>query len=159
MSSFELFVIARIFHIFSIVIWIGGVSFVTLVLLPELIRQKDINKRYELFEIFENRFGKIAKLMVILAGISGLYMFEYLHAWNRFTNVRFWWLHLMTLIWLIFAIVLFILEPLYFHAKFRELALIESEKTFKTLKWMHYIILTLSLMAVIGGVGGVHGLF
>jgi hypothetical protein len=45
-----------------------------------------------------------------------------LDAWGRYLDLSFWWVHLMTLVWLIFTLVLFVLEPLFLHRWFRTFA-------------------------------------
>ena len=74
--------IARAIHIVSIVIWIGGVSFVTLVMLPAIKSQYGFAQQESIFHLIENRFAKIAKWMVLIAGMSGFYMVDQLSAWG-----------------------------------------------------------------------------
>jgi len=62
----------------------------------------------------------------------------------------------MTIIWVIFTVVLFVLEPLILHLFFRNQATKDSEKAFKWLHRKHKILLTLSLVAVFGAVAGSH---
>jgi hypothetical protein len=64
----------------------------------------------------------------------------------------------MTLIWVIFTLVLFVLEPLVLHRRFKMLATKDSDRAFALLHRMHKILLVLSLVAVFGTVAGVHGL-
>jgi len=40
-------------------------------------------------------------------------MLEVTDGWSRYLNYEFWWLHLMTFVWAVFTLVLFILEPLF----------------------------------------------
>lgn len=81
--------IARAIHVVSIVIWIGGVSFVTLVMLPAIKSQYGFSQQESIFHLIENRFAKIAKWMVLIAGISGFFMVDQLNAWGRFTQKQF----------------------------------------------------------------------
>jgi uncharacterized membrane protein len=159
MDDFNYFVIARSIHVLAVVLWIGGVAFVTLVLLPALMKLQDSQQRIALFELLENKFAFIAKLSTLAAGASGYYMVEFLNAWHRYLDLSFWWLHLMTFVWFIFTLVLFVLEPLFLHQWFIEQAKKDSEKTFATIQRMHYVLLTLSLIAVFGAVAGSHGYF
>lgn len=86
--------IVRAAHVLAVVAWIGGVAFVTLVLLPAL-RNEQAASRMEIFERLERRFARQAKLSVIVAGVSGFYMTHELVAWDRFLDIRFWWMHAM----------------------------------------------------------------
>jgi hypothetical protein len=64
----------------------------------------------------------------------------------------------MTLIWLIFTLVLFVLEPLVLHRRFRTMATENSDRAFALFHGMHKILLVLSLITVFGTVAAVHGL-
>jgi len=86
-------------------------------------------------------------------------MLDFLNAWQRYQDIHFWWLHLMTLVWFIFTLVLFVLEPLFLHRWFIEHAKKDSDKTFARLQQMHYLLLSLSLLAVFGAMAGSHGYF
>ena len=157
MQEFDLFVFARSLHILGVVLWIGGVAFVTTVLIPSLKTIADTENRFELFERLENRFSSQAKIATLITGLSGLYMLYFTDGWNRYTELQFWWLHLMTLIWFIFTVVLFIFEPLFLHRWFHEKATEDSDTAFRRLHTMHKLLLLLSLIAVFGAVSGSHG--
>ena len=157
MSDYEQFVLARVLHVVAIVMWIGGVAFVTTVLIPSLKLLPNEQDRMQMFERLEGRFALQAKLTTLLTGLSGLWMLEYLDAWSRYLEPQFWWLQLMTFIWFIFSLVLFVLEPLFLHKLFHSMALQDSEKAFRKLHIMHIILLSLSLLAIAGGMAGAHG--
>ncbi|NQY88919.1 MAG: hypothetical protein HRT51_14440 [Colwellia sp.] len=159
MKDYELFVVARSVHVLAVVIWIGGVAFITTVLLPAIAKIVDSEQRIALFEQLENKFSVQAKVMTLATGISGYYMLDFLNAWQRYQDLQFWWLHLMTLIWFIFTVVLFVLEPLFLHHWFLQQAKKDAEKTFAKIQRMHQVLLTLSLVAVFGAVAGSHGYF
>jgi len=111
----------------------------------------------EIFEKIEGRFARIAKITTVLSAITGFYMIDYLNAWNRYLDVKFWWIHAMTIIWLLFTIVLFILEPFVLHNLFKKYAIMNPKKTFSILHKAHWVLLILSLITIIGGVAGSHG--
>ena len=157
MEDFELFVLARAFHVLGVVLWIGGVAFVTLVLIPALKNIADGEQRLTLFEQLEGRFAFQARIVTVLTGLAGFYMIEFMDVWHRYQSVEYWWMHLMTIIWAIFTLVLFVLEPLILHRFFHEKALKDSEQAFNLLHRMHKILLSLSLLAVLGAVAGSHG--
>ncbi|MCP4988310.1 MAG: hypothetical protein GY928_20360 [Colwellia sp.] len=159
MKDYDLFVLARSVHVLAVVIWIGGVAFITTVLLPALKKLATAQQRIELFEQLEHKFSWQAKVTTLLTGISGFYMLYFLDAWHRYQELQFWWLHLMTCIWAIFTLVLFVLEPLFLHRWFLQQAQKDADKTFAKIQRMHIILLTLSLIAVFGAVAGSHGYF
>jgi uncharacterized membrane protein len=157
MENFDLFILARTLHVVGVVLWIGGVAFVTTVLIPSLKQITDTDNRLELFEKLEGKFAFQARIVTLITGISGYFMLDYMNAWDRYLQLAFWWMHLMTLIWAIFTIVLFVLEPLVLHRWFKKQALRDSETAFAWLHRMHKVLLTLSLVAVLGAVAGSHG--
>jgi uncharacterized membrane protein YuzA (DUF378 family) len=75
--------IARALHVLAIVHCIGGVSMVTLVILPGLSRGVPAFARLGLFEAIEGRFAKQARISTLVAGLTGLYMAYRLRAWDR----------------------------------------------------------------------------
>ena len=157
MDYLDYFIIARAIHVVGVVLWIGGVAFVTTVLIPSLKQITDAKSRLALFEQLEGKFAFQAKLVTLLTGLSGLYMLYVMSAWERYQDVQYWWLHLMTFVWFIFTLVLFVLEPLVLHRWFHDQAMKNSENAFVWLHRMHKILLTLSLIAVFGAVLGSHG--
>lgn len=159
MHDFDLFVLARTIHVVAIVFWIGGVAFITTTLLPTINKVVDKEQRVLLFEQLEHKFAWHAKLATLATGVSGYYMLDFLNAWQRYQELQYWWLHLMTFVWLIFSLVLFVLEPLFLHRWFIEQAKKDSNKSFKLLQKMHYILFSISILAVVGAVGGSHGYF
>jgi uncharacterized membrane protein len=158
MENFTYFALARALHVVGVVLWIGGVAFVTTTLIPSLRGMADADQRLSLFEQLEGKFAFQAKLVTLMTGLTGFYMLGYMGAWDRYQQVQFWWIHLMTLVWFIFTIVLFVLEPLFLHRRFNQMATENSDKAFSLLHRMHMILLALSLATVFVTVAGVHGL-
>jgi uncharacterized membrane protein len=154
----ELITIARIIHVMVVILWIGGVGMVTTVILPAVKRMKSKEEQIETFEKIEGRFASQAKILTLITVLSGAYMLFDLNAWERYLDYRFWWIHLMTLVWLAFTIVLFVLEPLVLHKLFRKHAQKNPDWTFKIIQRFHWILLVLSLIATFGAVAGSHGL-
>lgn len=149
--------IARSLHVLAVVHWIGGVTLVTLVLLPALIRDVPAAQRLALFERIEGRFAFQARISTLVAGASGFWMTHRLAAWDRFADPRFWWMHAMVAVWALFTVVLFVAEPLFLHRWFHERATREPEGTFRLVLRLHIVLLTLSLVTVAAGVLGAHG--
>ncbi len=143
----------------AVVLWIGGVAMVTTVLIPSIRNMKSSEDKVATFEKLESRFATQAKIAVILTGVSGFYMLFYLDAWQRYTQLKFWWLHAMTMVWAIFALILFVLEPLLLRRLFREQARKDPLKTFAYVQRLHWVLLGVSLLAIVGSVAGSHGWF
>lgn len=157
MGNVDNFILARVLHVLAVVLWIGGVAFVTTVLIPLLKQMIGEKNKLALFEQLEGRFALQAKVTTVITGLSGFYMLSFMDAWDRYQQWSYWWIHLMTLVWVLFTMVLFVLEPLVLHRWFKEQAIKDSEKAFSGLHRMHKILLALSLFAVLGGVAGSHG--
>jgi uncharacterized membrane protein len=157
METADYFVLVRTLHVLSVVLWIGGVAFVTTILIPSLIKITDSDNRLYLFEELEGKFAFQAKIVTLITGLSGYYMLDVMNAWERYQHLQFWWMHLMTFIWFVFTLVLFVLEPLVLHRWFRRQTLQNSNKAFAMLHRMHKILLSLSLLAIFGAVTGSHG--
>ncbi|MEK6708388.1 MAG: hypothetical protein AAB286_01095 [Pseudomonadota bacterium] len=151
------FAFARVLHVLGVVLWIGGVAMVTTILLPAVAQMKSAAERVEFFECIERRFATQARYTTLLVGLSGFYLVHLLDAWSRFAELRFWWMHAMVLVWLIFTLMLFVLEPLVLQRQLKQRAQRHPEKTFALIQRMHWVLLSLSLIAVAGAVAGSHG--
>ncbi len=150
-------VLARVVHVLGVVLWIGGVAFVTTVLLPGMKKLATPDERVALFERMESGFAWQARLTTVVTGASGFYMLHVLDAWERFSDPSYWWLHAMSAIWLIFTVMLFVLEPLVLHKLFERRARANPEGTLAMIQRLHWVLLTASLITVAGAVAGVHG--
>lgn len=149
--------LARALHVAAIVHWIGGVTFVTLVLLPGVHRLAEPAERARLFEAIESAFSWQAKISVTLAGVTGFYMTHRLAAWGRFLDPAFWWMHAMVAIWAVFSIVLFVLEPLFLDRWFQRQMQSQPGGTMAIVHRGHLVLMTLSLVTVLAAVLGSHG--
>lgn len=155
----EIITFARVLHVVAVVLWIGGVAMVTTVIIPSVKRMKSKEEQIETFEKIEGRFSNQAKVLVLIAGITGFYMMYALDSWNRYFDFRFWWIHGMTFVWLLFSLILYVLEPFLLHRLFREQAAQNPEKTFRIIHRLHWVLLSLSIVTVAGAVAGSHGWF
>ena len=149
--------IARALHVLGVVVWIGGVGFVTLVLVPALRRSVPAAERLQLFEMMEGRFATLARFSTLLVGATGLWMAWTYDLWAGFIDPARWWLAAMVLVWAIFTLMLFVLEPFVLHRRFHARAARDPEGTFALIQRVHLVLLALSLLTVAGAVLGVHG--
>ncbi len=151
------FTIARVLHVVAVVMWIGGVGFVTLVAIPAIRGAHPPDARLAEFHRFEGRFAVQARIWVALAGASGFWMVWRGQLWDRFQQAEFWWMHAMLAVWLVFAAMLFVIEPLFLHRGMA--ASDQPAQDFARLARMHWLLILGALIAVAGAVGGSHGLF
>ena len=82
-----------------------------------------------------------------------------LDLWARFAELRFWWMHAMVAVWLLFFIMLFVLEPFVLHDRLRSRASRDPRGTMLRMQRLHRVLLTLSLITVAGAVAGSYGAF
>lgn len=149
------FILARALHVLAVVGWIGGVAFVTTVLFPSIRRGFAPGDRLRAFHRFEGRFAPQAAFWVLLAGASGLWMTWRADLWHRFADPAYWWMHAMVLVWLAFALMLFVLEPLFLHRRMASSP--DPVRDFARMERVHRLLLAASLLTTAGAVAGSHG--
>ena len=149
--------LARAIHVAAVVLWIGGVGLVTTVLLPAVRRFKSEGERVTFFETVERRFAWQARVTTLAAALSGFYMVERLDLWSRFAVPAFWWMHAMVGVWLLFSVMLFAAEPLFLHRWFLARAKSAPESTFRLIERLHWVLLCLGVVTILGAVAGSHG--
>lgn len=157
MNSFNEFAVARAVHLLAVLLWIGGVAMVTTVILPATRRVVAAGDRVEFFEAVESRFAWQSRLTTLVAAGSGFWLVARLDLWSRFAEPRFWWMHAMVGVWVVFTLMLFVLEPLVLHRWFRDRARREPGRTFAMIQRLHWILLGVSIVTFVGAVVGAHG--
>lgn len=152
-----LYVMALVIHVLSIVIWIGGVAFVTMIVFPMIQRTQGSLEQVMMFQGVEHRFSRIAKWMIGASGITGLYM---LHgrgfsSLTTSSSIHIW---LMIIVWVFYASLIFFLERLIFKRLFKKPSgeQLETKEIFFRLQVFHWIVLILSFSAIVAGVWGGH---
>ncbi|MBA4228869.1 MAG: hypothetical protein C0456_19920 [Hyphomonas sp.] len=151
------FTIARIVHVVAVLFWIGGVGFVTWVVMPTIRQSESAADRLGKFHAIEGRFAGQAKLWVLVAGASGFWMVHRADMWSRFADPGFWWMYAMVALWAVFTLMLFVIEPVFLH---RRLATSQTpQDDFQRMERVHHILVALALITLAGAVGGSHGLF
>lgn len=143
-------------HVLSIVWWIGGLAMVTTILLPAF--QRGFHPAPEdALDYIERHFAPQARIAVILAGASGLYMLGRLHAWSWFSTASFWWLDAMAAYWLLFVLILFVIEPLGRRASAGKRTGPSGSHKFRRMQRVHIVLLLLGLLVIGCGVIGSRG--
>lgn len=146
-------------HVLAIVIWIGGVGFATLALLPALRGVSDPEQRTATFRAIEHRFAPVARGGVLVAGASGVYMLARLNLWSWFAEPSMWWMSAMVAVWLAFAALLFVVEPFFLHRRMLRRADVSPDVSFRKLERLHWLLLIAALVTIFGAAAGSHGLF
>jgi uncharacterized membrane protein len=149
--------IARAVHVLAVVLWMGGVAFVTTALLPSLRRSAHSPEWLASFDAIERRFAWQARVTTLLAGASGAYMLVRLDLWDRFLSASFWWMHAMVLVWLLFTLMLFVVEPLFLAHWLRKRVQVAPGAAFRLIERFHRWALLIGLVTIFGAVAGSHG--
>jgi uncharacterized membrane protein len=149
------FTLARAVHVLAVIHWIGGLAFVTLVVLPLAGSRPTAQEALALFDAVERRFAAQVRVSIPLVGATGLWMTYRLDLWDRFLNPHFWWMTAMLGLWLVFMLMLFVLEPLL-HERFEQKARRDPASTFRRMSLLHALLLTLAALTVLGTVAGAH---
>jgi uncharacterized membrane protein len=148
--------LARALHVLAVIHWIGGLSFVALIVLPIAGTRASANEGLELFAAVEQRFAAQVRVSVPLVGATGLWMTYRLDAWGRFIDPAYWWMTAMLGLWLFFMIMLFVLEPLL-HDRFETKARRNPASALRRMGHLHVFLISLGAITVLGAVAGAHG--
>jgi uncharacterized membrane protein len=148
--------IARAIHVVAVVHWIGGVIFVTTVVLPAVLAMAEPRRRLEMFEAIERGFSRQVRISVPIAGLSGAYMAERLDIWSRFVTPGGWWLMAMALLWLLFMAILFVIEPLL-HVRFQRAAIADPPGALRRVQRAHWLLGGVAVAVAAAAVAGAHG--
>ena len=149
--------IARALHVLAVVIWAGGLSMATSVALPAIRAGQLGADRLAAFGRFQSRFIWQARTAIAVLGLSGFYMVERLDLWGRFATRQYLWMHAMVGLWALFALILFVAEPLFLHDLFARWASHEPSRALATLQRSHWILLVLTILTILAAVAGSEG--
>lgn len=141
--------IARALYVLGVVGWIGGVAMVTTIVLPQGLAA---------FERVERTFARQARMTSLVTGASGFFLVHRIGLWPRFSAEGFWWMHAMVILWAVFTVMLFLVEPLFLHRWFSSYAARDPQAAVRAALAFHWLLLTLSLLTIAGAVAGSHGL-
>ncbi|OGP14349.1 MAG: hypothetical protein A2052_09715 [Deltaproteobacteria bacterium GWA2_54_12] len=158
-----LFLTMHIVHLLAVILWIGGLAFVTGIVLPMAIKTPDALQKVLTFQRVEHRFAPLAKWYNIITGISGFAM-VWMMGWQDlyFTRAGLA-LTFMTAIWLFWFVMLVGLEPIVIR-KMLEKMVREGDKMdidgiFRKVKKLHWFMVAISLAAAAAGAIVAHGGF
>lgn len=145
--------VARALHVLGVIWWVGGVAMVTATILPALKSAglPDADRQH-VFRTIRGRFVWQARAAVLLVGASGAYLLAYLGGIARLRVLAAgWWIDLMVLTWAVFALLLFVLEPVGLMAR---TGIARKPRAFLL---MHVVLLVLALVTVCAGAIFAHG--
>ncbi len=148
--------IARALHVLFVAHWIGGVSFVTLVALPLARSKSEAKAGWALIQAIERRFAAQVRWSIPLAGLTGLWMTFRLGLWGLFVYPAYWWLDAMVVVWTLFMLIVFVVEPRA-HKRLESLAARDPAAVLRRLCRVHLVLLAAAAITILGAVAGTHG--
>jgi uncharacterized membrane protein len=137
-------------HVIAVVLWIGGVSFVTVVVFPMIMRMDNSLEKVLFFQGTEHRFAKIAKTCVVVVGLTGGYLLHLTGEWKGLFTMVGIGPTIMLLVWSFYVLVL-LFERNIFKAMFKGEAQHDTQKVFVRLTVFHWVVMGLSMIAI--GIG------
>jgi uncharacterized membrane protein len=143
-------------HVLTVVLWIGGVAFVTVIIFPLLLRMEDSFEKVLLFQRVENKFAKQARFYDWMAGISGAILLYLTGEYRDLFTLNGLGVTIMLIVWLVYTLVL-TFEKRIFKVLFSQPDKLDTAKVFVRLNIFHWFVLGLSLAAVFIGVFSGHG--
>ncbi|HUO77343.1 MAG TPA: hypothetical protein VMU21_07165 [Thermodesulfovibrionales bacterium] len=143
-------------HVTVVVLWIGGVAFVTIIIFPMLLKMEDSFEKVLLFQRVENRFAKQARAYAWTAGITGAILLYLTGQHRALFTLNGLGATVMLMVWLVYTLVL-TFEKKIFALFFSQPEKLDAAKIFVRLNTFHWLVLGLSLAAVFIGVWTGHG--
>lgn len=143
-------------HVLGVVVWIGGVAFVTMIVFPMITRMEDSFEKVLFFQGIEHRFAGIAKSAVAVVGLTGGWLLYITREWRILFSMAGIGPTLMVLVWTFYLFVL-LFEGRIFKMIFKGSAQQDSVKIFSLLSRFHWVVLGVSLLTVGVGVWAGHG--
>ncbi|MEJ2313257.1 MAG: hypothetical protein P8Y85_00435 [Nitrospirota bacterium] len=143
-------------HVVLVVLWIGGVGFVTLVIFPQLLKMESSLEQVLFFHRMEGKFAKQAKAYVWLTGLTGALLLYFTGRHTLLFRAETLGISVMIVVWALYLLVL-TFEKRVFGKLFAGKEQTDSRKVFRFLTAFHWAVLGMSLLAVFVGVWQGHG--
>jgi len=143
-------------HVLGVVVWIGGVAFVTMIVFPMITRMENSLEKVLFFQGMEHRFARIAKSSVVVVGLTGGWLLYVTGEWHILFSIAGMGPTLMLIVWTFYLFVL-LFEGKIFKMIFGGKAQQDTDKVFSLLSRFHWVVLGLSLLTVGVGVWTGHG--
>lgn len=143
-------------HVVTVVLWIGGVSFVTMIIFPMLLRMNESLEKVLMFQRVESVFARHARYYAWVAGIIGFLLLWLKDMHNILFTKHTAGVSVMLVVWIFYTLVL-TFEKKIFAILFSDPKKYDAEKIFARLARGHWIIMGVSLAAVFFGVLFGHG--
>ncbi|MEK6699940.1 MAG: hypothetical protein AABZ10_12975 [Nitrospirota bacterium] len=146
-----LLTILLIIHVICIIIWIGGVAFVTAVIFPLMYKTEGSLEKALLFQRVEHRFAGMVRWLIALVGVTGLWILSAKYGFTILLQRRGLGIVIMTAVWALYTTVL-LSERRIFGRIFADPEKIDMDRALRMINAMHWVLLTISFSAVAAGV-------
>ncbi len=148
--------ILLIIHVICVIVWIGGVAFVTTVIFPMMYRTEGSLEKALLFQGVEHRFAGMVKWLIAIVGVTGFWLLFVKYGVAILLQTRGIGIVIMLFAWALYTTVL-LSERKVFGRIFADPEKIDMDKALKMINVMHWFLLIISFSAVAGGVWFGHG--
>jgi uncharacterized membrane protein len=153
----------HIIHVLTVILWIGGLAFITVLILPMVVKMPDALQKVLLFQRIEHKFAPLARVYAAITGISGFVMFYIMNLQSSLFSLTSLPLLFMITVWIFWVVMLFGLEPIIIKKMLDKMAgsgeKMEIEIVFLRMNRLHWLLLFLSLAASAAGAIFSHDLF
>jgi uncharacterized membrane protein len=143
--------ILLIIHVIGVIIWIGGVTFVTTVIFPMMYKTEGSLEKALLFQRVEHRFSAMVKWLLTIVGLTGFILLSAKYSFALLSTREGFGVLIMLSAWSFYAVIL-LFERKIFAKIFSAPEKINMNRALKLINGMHWVILSLSFLAVAAGV-------
>jgi uncharacterized membrane protein len=141
--------ILLIIHVIGVIVWIGGVAFVTMVIFPMMYRTEGSLEKALLFQGVEHRFSGIVRWLIVIVGGTGFYLLSAKYGFSILSTQRGLGILIMLFAWTFYTVVILSEKKIF--------GKIDMDKALTMINAMHWVLLTVSFSAVAAGIWFAHG--
>ncbi len=146
-----LLAILLIIHVICVIIWIGGVAFVTTVIFPMMYKTEGSLEKALLFQRVEHRFAGMVRWLTAVVGMTGFWILSAKYGFAVLLQRRGLGIVIMIAAWALYTTVL-LSERRVFGKIFADPGKIDMDRALRMINAMHWVLLTISFSAVAAGV-------
>lgn len=148
--------ILLIIHVMGVIIWIGGVAFVTMVIFPLMYQSEGSLEKALLFQRVEHRFASMVRWLIAIVGITGFWLLYAKYGFGILAQKHGFGVLIMIFAWALYTVIL-LSERKVFGKIFADPEKIDMNNALRIINRMHWVLLVISFSAVAGGVWFGHG--
>jgi uncharacterized membrane protein len=143
--------ILLVIHVIGVIIWIGGVAFVTMVIFPMMYQTEGSLEKALLFQRVEHRFAGMVRWLIAIVGITGFWLLYVKYSLVILAQRQGIGILMMIFAWTLYTVIL-LSERKIFSKIFADPEKIDMNNALKIINGMHWVLLVISISAVAGGV-------